>query len=227
MTKPRRKKLKRKHFRSVKVKPGVKDYDFGIDIGGWQGRVIEMDGENITVAWDSITLRNMSPDIIRQSELEGLDWSRYTLPATDVIPAKPRDTEADVKKTIEEIAEKHAWDYLADTPEGALIGQVLQGVDPYDEYECMEAWMTYLQAHLTFPFQAEVAEFQERGPLQAGDKVKVLGLKSVEAMYGIIVKIRRGFRRFYFPLCDLEVVDEEDPNYAPVKAYAIWFANRF
>ena len=49
---------------SVVVKPGTVDPDFGVEIGGWQGRVVEGPGDEdmVLIRWDSITLRNM-PDL--------------------------------------------------------------------------------------------------------------------------------------------------------------------
>ena len=38
---------------SVKVKNGTKDPDFGIDIGGWQGQISEIDNDIIS---PSVTL---------------------------------------------------------------------------------------------------------------------------------------------------------------------------
>jgi hypothetical protein len=40
------------------------------------------------------------------------------------------------------------------------------------------AWEEHLRCSLQFPFEAEVDEFQERGPLQAGDRLTVLGIEA-------------------------------------------------
>jgi len=71
-----------------------------------------------------------------------------------------------------------------------------------------------------------VSEFQERGPLRVGNRVKVTGISRLDGMYGLIVHLRVGQRQYEFPLCDLEVVDERSPNCEPVHDYAVWFANR-
>jgi hypothetical protein len=105
------------------------------------------------------------------------------------------------------------------------IGQVLADVDADDEMAAFEAWDEYLTQHLTFPFEAEVAEFQERGPLQAGDRVQVLRTSTLEDLYGILVRVRARRGEYDFPLCDL-VVDKASPNYQEVDDYAVWFANR-
>ncbi len=53
-------------------------------IGGWQGRVIGIEklkkGKTlIDIEWDSITLKSMPLDYIKESELEGLDHARMFL----------------------------------------------------------------------------------------------------------------------------------------------------
>ncbi len=60
------------------MKPGVKDPDFGEDMSGWQGRVVEIDESPpepplVTVQWDSLTLRNMPRSSIEGAKKEGLD----------------------------------------------------------------------------------------------------------------------------------------------------------
>ena len=54
----------------VRVKAGVKDPDWGKDLGGWQGRIsgIDKDGDEVVVniQWDSITLKNMPAAMIEQ-----------------------------------------------------------------------------------------------------------------------------------------------------------------
>lgn len=90
----------------------------------------------------------------------------------------------------------------------------------------LDAWEDYLAKHLSFPFEAEVSEYQERGPLQAGDRVTVQGISDVDDLYGIIARLRHDRERYTFPLCDLEVADEDSPNHQTVQDYAVWFANR-
>ena len=91
---------------SVVVKPGIVDPDFGIEIGGWQGRVLGIEpggGDTVLICWDSITLKNMSSSVIEQSEEQGLDWTKMYLEAQEVELTSPRDTEEDVVQAIEEL----------------------------------------------------------------------------------------------------------------------------
>lgn len=213
---------------SVMVKPGTKDPDTGGDISDWQGRITEFaEGEDspmVCIAWDSLTLSRMPLAMIERCEEEGLDWQCMFLSVNEVEPAPARDTERDVKNAIAEILKHSAWLHLDE--EGKRIQKVLDGINPHDMMAMLDAWEEHLDEKLRFPFEAEVSEWQDRGPLRAGDRVMVKGITLVDDLYGIIVAVRRGRERFDFPLCDLEVTDQDSPNYQPVKDYAVWFANR-
>jgi len=211
----------------VRVKPGVRDGDFDIDMGGWQGRVSEISPlENlICIDWDSLTLLNMPGAMIARCEEEGLGWDQFYLESSEVEPAAARDTKADVAKAVRKLQEEHAWDYLGE--KGSGIARVLAGVKADDEWAAFQAWETHLRQVLRFPLAAvEVAEYQEVGPLRAGDKVDVQRIIEVVDMYGVIVAVRHKRGSYHFPLCDLEATDKGSANHRFVQEYAVWFANR-
>lgn len=110
--------------------------------------------------------------------------------------------------------------------QGRGIQKVLGGVDPDDGWACMKAWGEHFRERLTFPFEAEVDEFQERGPLQAGDHVTVKKIITTDDLCGVIVRVMRGRRQYDCPLCDLEALNEKSPNYQMIRDYRVWFANR-
>jgi hypothetical protein len=75
------------------TRSGTVDPDLGLDISGWQGRVIEMDkgprGQQMTcIEWDGPTLKRMPPEIIEKCEEDGLDWRVMWLDAREVELAK-------------------------------------------------------------------------------------------------------------------------------------------
>ncbi len=211
---------------AVRVKPGVKDVNFAVDLSGWQGRVLEiLDDGNVDVAWDSHTLlHDMPASMIAACEEQGYGWETYAFEPGELEPAQTRDKPADVKRAVAQLERAHAWDWLGE--EGELVRQVLGGLDPEDEVALIEAWDTYMQAHLTFPFEATVDEFQERGPLRAGNRVRVHSIVDADEFYGIIVHLQRGREPFDFPLCDLAALDETSENHAIIQSYRVWFANR-
>jgi hypothetical protein len=211
------------------VKPGVKDPDYGIDIGGWQGRITEIESYQsgqvtITFQWDSQSLSRMPASAIRRSEEKGLDWTIMGLYPEEVELAEPRDTQADVDALIEELSTVHAWDYLG--RQGQRIHKVLQDADADDDLEAFEAWQEYLEAHLKLPFDAVVSEYQDHGPLQAGDPVIVVDFEGSEDLYGVLVNLKAGRKSYVFPLCDLKATNEKSDNFTLTDDYAVWFANR-
>lgn len=211
---------------SVIIKPGIQDPDFGFDIGGWQGRVSKIEPEQgpLCIDFDSITLEAASYAYIAQCEEGGFGWDQIYLGVTDVEPAQARDTLADVKKVYERLQGEHAWDFLGSA--GEITRQVLKGIDPDDDFAAFEAWEKHFSHVIKFPFEAEIAEFQERGPLRTGSKVRVHSISSVEDLYGVIVKVTQKHHTYYFPLCDLEATDTESETHNQIQSYAVWFANR-
>ncbi|SJM95196.1 conserved hypothetical protein [Crenothrix polyspora] len=208
---------------SVKVKPDVHEPDFGENIGGWVGRVLDIEDETILVEWDSLTLLAMTAESISQSEREALDWASMSLYPSELELTQARDTSEDTEKAYEELEHLHQWDSLGE--EGERIQSVLQQADSDDEWSAFEAWEKYFRRVLKFPFEAEVTE-EQRGPVRQGNTVKVLGIDEIVERHGIIVKISYKQSMYYLPLCDLEVTKESSPNYQPVKDHAVWFANR-
>lgn len=217
---------------SVRVKPDVLDPDTeAFSLEGWQGRILDIRPQKdattiIDIEWDSITLREMPESSIENCEEEGLDWTQMGLYPDDVEVTKPRDTEQDVQhaqKELERISYAN-FSWLGDA--GKRIHRILLGVDHSDEMAVMNRWGAYLEEHLTFPFNAEVHEWQERGPLQSGDRVSVKTISTVDELYGVIVALRLSRRKYDCPLCELTVIDKQSANAQLVHDYRTWFANR-
>lgn len=212
---------------SVMVNTGVKDPDSGIEIGGWQGRIRELEEDEhghtvLCVSWDSLTLRDMPKPYVEESEVAGFDWQNYYLGVEDVTPVQSRDSQHDVTRAVDEMARNVGWSSLGE--EGRRIQQVLAGID--DEWEAFRAWEKYLHESLSFPFKAQVSEPQESERLREGDKVTVVNISGLDDLYGIITGIRHGAEELDVPLCDLEVVEKNSSNKEVVRDYAVWYANR-
>ena len=210
---------------SVRFKSGVEDYDFGVEIGGWQGRVIEVDDDIVTVAFDSVTLRAMPTDFIERCEEDGLDWGEYVAAADELEAASPRDTEDDAETAISELKTRYAYSYLGE--EGKELNRILGGIDPDDGYALFDRWSEYLPGALTLPFEARVDEpLTARGPVQYGDKLRVMGINAADDLYGVLVDVKKGRKSYVIPLCELSAVDEQSPNHDLLQLYRVWFANR-
>ena len=171
-----------------------------------------------------ITLRSSSEDYIRQCEENGLDWTSINLWADDVEPTQPRDTEKDVELAIDKLSNLHRWAHLGE--EGVRIDNVLKDIDSNDDYTCMKVWSKHLKKVLVFPFDAEIVDGDDRGPLKIGDKIRVHRINIVDDLYGVIVDVRIGRLKYAYPLCDLEALDKKSPNYQNVRDYVVWYANR-
>ena len=211
----------------VVVKKGVKDPDFGTSIAGWQGRISEIDLDNklICIQWDSVTIQHIPEEIIQVCEKDDLRWEVMYLSPKEVEKTEPRDHEDDVRDIIQQFSSLYYWFSFGD--QGKRIQEVLsRKSDPDTEDDPYNLWMEHLQDVLTFPFEAQVAEYQERGALHRGDKVKVVNIAGYDDLYGLLVNIRYNVEETVFPLCDLKAVDEESSNHQPIMDYAMWFTNR-
>lgn len=210
---------------AVVVKAGVEDPDLGADLGGWQGRISELEDDQVCIDWDSITLRAMDASMITQCEQEGLDWSQMYLSTLEIDLAKPRDTKKDVENAIDEIGDQFAWVGLGE--EGVRIQKVLSGIDPEDTVSALKAWKQYLDAKLKFPIKAEVVEVMIAGSLSEGNKVVINGIQEfIDELTGIFAIVSYEGESSLFPLADLEVLDRNSDNYQLIKDYVIWYANQ-
>lgn len=208
---------------SVVVHPGVKDPDFGSDIGGWQGRVSEINPESdiILIDLDSITLKNMPDSYISECSEKGLGWDQIYLDLKDLSLTTERDTEEEVGQVFDDLSRQHTYDYL-----GGDIRKILKGVDLDDEMAVLDTWNDYLEDNLTFPFDAIIAEPQDRGPFRSGQAVRVKEIVDVDDLYGVLVTMTHKRSKYQFPLCDLEAKDKQSGNYKVLRNYVVWFANR-
>jgi hypothetical protein len=197
--------------------------DDAVCICGLQGRISYIEDYGIIeISWDSVTLRQLPDEYIRQSEIEGLGWAQMCLSVDEIELASPRDSEAQAIAVAEEIENKVEWFDLG--KEGEHISKVLADAEDGDDE--FEAWNKHPLQVLVFPFKAKVNEVQDRGPLNDGDLVQVQGIVETDNLYGILVDVHYGRKHFVFPLCDLTVRDRKSADYAPVHDYCVWFANR-
>ena len=220
--------MKYKIGQTVKVKNGVlcpDDSEF--NLSGWTGRIIELvedEEPTVCIEFDSVTLKNMPEKYVKKSEQEDLDWSKIYLYETEVEPTKSRDTEQDAKNVRNEIKKRFEW--IGIGSEGELIQSVINSAESFKEWDALNAWKKYLEKNLQFPFETLIHEYQGRGPLNEGDKLKVFRIELVDDHYGIIVACRKERKRYDFPLVDLKVTEEKSINADIIEAYRTWFANR-
>ena len=185
----------------------------------------EDDEPTVCIDFDSNTLKNMPEKYVKKSEQEGLDWSKIYLYKREVEPTKSRDTEQEAKIVRNEIKKHFEWIGIGSG--GELIQSVINSAESFKEWDALKAWEKYLEENLQFPFETLIHEYQGRGPLNEGDKLKVFGIELVDDHYGIIVACRKERKRYDFPLVDLKVTEKKSINSNIIEAYRTWFANRY
>ena len=109
---------------------------------------------------------------------------------------------------------------------GLRISKILRGVNPLNEMKCLQKWVEHLDKELIFPIQAIVSESEDNWLIKSGDKVIIKSLPHIVDLYGIIASIRHNGKKYEFPLCDLEVIDNTQTDFQLIDDYRTWFANR-
>ena len=213
---------------AVAVNPGVEDPDFGDDLTGWQGNIIEIteddQGESVLlISWDNRTLADMPGETIKRSIQEGMDWTEMYLLEDEVAPAEPRDADnfEERAEIIEQRTKDYAWWHLGE--QGQRIRAVIKDVDPNDDWATFQAWDSHLRKNLKLPFEAEVIEPQPERHLRMGVKVKVSAIQPLDEDEGVMVLVEKGKKQIEVDLYNLEVVDTESENYDLVDDYQVWF----
>jgi hypothetical protein len=233
---------------SVRVLPGVKDQDVDTDLGGWQGRIEEIDKGKETfvyIAWDSITLKQMPLEYIMSAVEEGYEYCLMWLENIEVEPAEPRDRPEDVEEAVSELFEKYESGHRCE--EEQLIRQILDCEDLPVTEETQNKFYKYFQEHIKYPcIVTGTEDFSWEEPYVLGvfDDREYQQLKKtkpsytdkyylkepvriIDELYGIIFRVKRisDNRLFELPLWDLKTADKQDSNTSLLKAYSFWMTN--
>ena len=216
---------------SVVVKQGLKEPDSeDFEIGGWQGRIIEIDKLSneehivISIEWDSITLNQLPSDYIHKCEIDGLDWQTMNLFNTDIDKTVSRDKSKDVVRVQDFLTDKFCWSSMGD--EGLRISEVLVGIKPDDDMACYERWFEFLSSKLSFPINSIITDSSDSWLIKTGDRIQIKSLSNIADLYGIIAKIKFNGKSYESPLCDMSALDEKTLDFQLINDYRVWFANR-
>lgn len=216
---------------SVRVRAGVIEPETGTDLGGWEGRVKQLAADPDSgalvawVEWDSLTLKELTPGLIRRLIEADTDWLDQALEARDLLPASPRDTQAQTDQARTELLARYVWVDLDE--QGKRIHRILrESFKAHPQFTSLEAWEAYLGGRLRFPFMARVVVEQDSGPLKLDMQVEVRELSGIDPEHGLFAMVQRGGRSFVFPLSDLAVDDPASPNFQPLEDYGMWFENK-
>ena len=217
---------------NVKVRDGVNDPDDEeYSIAGWQGWVVEVYDENLTaenaenlqfmVSWDSMTLKNIPRTRLIELEREGYDWTMMCLDINDVDISTPRDKMEDAEPVSEALSDDIYWEGMGE--EGEQIAKILGNSQNINE--AYKAWETYLKKELTFPFIAEFY-FEENSIIPNNAEINALKLGNIDKDYGILAVVSFKNDTHQVALFDLEIKDEESPNFKALDLYSTWFTNK-
>ncbi len=95
---------------SVKIKKGIRcPDDESLSIAGWQGWIIDTDGDLVGIRWDSLTLKTLPKKYIRYCDEEGFDWAELFLSPDKIESAEPRDSKADSDAAAEQMGGDAFW----------------------------------------------------------------------------------------------------------------------
>ena len=99
-----------------------------------------------------------------------------------------------------------------------------RGIEPY---QVDKDWSKYLSEKISFPFEAEICEYQEgESILCQGDKLKVHKIEGEDDLYGVIVSVRKGRKKYSFPLVDLKPINLDEEGNKAINEYQESFSNR-
>ncbi len=241
-------KMEIKKGDSVRIKPGVTDPDYEYEISGWQGRVTNIDTDEIKIieiAWDSVTLNQMPAELIEASIKEGFDFSLMWLNGNEVDLTEPRDLQQAVEQRIEALNEQ--FGYISSDEQSKNIAQILDSKDLSVTEENQYKFYDYLSEHIKYPciltgtedfsweepyvfgvFDKEEYERLKKKRASYTDHFKLVKLEDIiDDLRGIMVKVKRiGDKKvFVLPLWDLETTDRKDKNQQLFEDYSYWMSN--
>ena len=117
-----------------------------------------------------------------------------------------------------------SWDDLGDS--GKIVSEVLKDINLSDNLAALNAWENYLKENLTFPLKAEISEYQDNGFLEPGDEIEVDGIVGNDESDGVIAKVIFETESYYFPISDIQFLDNTTKNSKVLAAYKAWIENR-
>ena len=104
-----------------------------------------------------------------------------------------------------------------------IIKEVLKGTKAKDYDVQSDKWFEFLSSKITFPFDAAILD-SENPEVSIGDIVTVKKIDGLIDMYGLLVEIRKGRKKYIFPICDLEIIDTKSENYLLFDAFLEWWS---
>jgi hypothetical protein len=234
---------------AVTVKKGIVDPDFpDIPLGGWTGKVIDIDRESnpplVLVEWIEDTIRQIHPAFRDQCEDEGLEIETMWLDPGDLEPAghgpvlidQPILPERDAGESDDDEADDDEADdeVPIDQDQARRILTALghagdPGPLPPVNEENLRQYHRYLSGKLTFPAKGKYYD-DPLDPSERGLPVTLNGLGTEEqnvGEFGLLVETgvqgEPGEGKLMLPLSKIEILGDEAPRRL-VMDYTWWFS---
>ena len=140
---------------AVRVKPGVTDPDFAdIPFGGWAGTILEVeegDPRTYHIQLNARTLKSVHPIYHQRCERDGLEADHVWMPEADLEPDRGEPVEIEQPTNI--VTKPLS---MADQDDRIRAALGLTSDDPLPETDddSLRAYYKYLNANLSFPFEA-------------------------------------------------------------------------
>ena len=103
---------------------------------------------------------------------------------------------------------------------------VLKGIKSRKKEKQLDIWWTFLEKNLTFPCEAIIQD-SENFELEFEDIVQINKIDNYIDPYGVLVEIKKGRKKYIFPLCFLEIVEKESENYFITEAFLEWWCDKY
>lgn len=228
---------------SIRVKKGVQSLDDNeLTIEGWEGRVIEINDDIITIELDSITLSKLKDEYITDSIVNGQEYTLLCLEIDEVEIVIPRDSETDTINKQLELASEYSFDEQENRL-SAIVGTDNDSVNMNN----LQKYFNYLKENLNKScILTGMEDFDWEEPYLFGgwskkeyEKLKItkpsytdtfefIGLvEEYDDWKGIYAFVKRvsDKKLFNIPLWDLKVIDKKDSNFLLISDYSSWMTN--
>ncbi|MCX6269912.1 MAG: hypothetical protein NTU44_01605 [Bacteroidetes bacterium] len=79
-------------------------------------------------------------------------------------------------------------------------------------------WFNKLKDELTFPFEAK-ALFDDNNNIPYGTRMMVTQVDNYIDMYGMLIEVKVGGKKYFVALCEVELIYKKSNNYKLVNEY--------
>ncbi|MEM6320892.1 MAG: hypothetical protein AAF960_24715 [Bacteroidota bacterium] len=237
----------------VQVKQGIMDPDYEqTDMSGWKGVITKKIPSKsgtpiIRIKWDIETIKQLSPDYIKQAIEDGCQFDAMNLSKDEVqvLDGKNEDNEKERKQLVLDLSNKYA--YVGFDDEEQFIAELLETNDISVNPTNLEKYRSFLIRNLegrVLLTGTEDFPWEERFVFGYGTKKEYAQMRKTRPSYqdtflltkllpinrrkrDLVAEVKRQSdgKNFEILLSWLECVDKESANYNLLQAFSSWVVN--